>query len=268
MIGLLGFRMSMPEISLAAEGDFSARVERVLTDSPLIDGHNDLPERIRELFKNNLAAIDLGSNTSTLVFTNAEKPLATDIPRLRAGRVGAQFWSVWVSTELKGNDAVQATLEQIDLVKRITTMHPADLQMAYTAAEVREIHRAHKIASLIGIEGGHQINNSLGTLRQMYELGARYMTLSHTRNNSWVDAATDAPVHHGLAEFGKEVIREMNRLGMLVDLSHVSPEAMKAALAISEAPVIFSTPRPGRLWTIRATCRMMCCYWLGRTVAW
>jgi membrane dipeptidase len=154
--------------------------------------------------------------------------------------VGAQFWSVWVSSDLKGSDAVQATLEQIDLVKRMTAEHPADLQMAYTAAEVREIHRSRKIASLIGIEGGHQINNSLGTLREMYELGARYMTLSHTRNNSWVDSATDAPVHHGLTEFGKDVVGEMNRLGMLVDLSHVSPEAMKAALAISEAPVIFS----------------------------
>jgi membrane dipeptidase len=184
--------------------------------------------------------IDLQSDTSKLVLTNGATPLMTDIPRLRAGRVGAQIWSVWVSSDLKGSEAVQATLEQIDLVKRMAAKYPNDFQMAYTAADVRRIHGSHKIASLIGIEGGHQINNSLPTLRLMYELGARYMTLTHTRNTGWADSATDAPVHHGLTEFGKDVVREMNRLGMLVDLSHVSPEAMKAALAISEAPVIFS----------------------------
>ena len=143
-------------------------------------------------------------------------------------------------TELKGSDAVQATLEQIDLVKRMVAKYPDDFQMAYTTADVRQIHRSHKIASLIGIEGGHQINNSLASLRQMYELGARYMTLTHSRNTPWADSATDAPVPQGLTDFGKDVVREMNRLGMLVDLSHVSPEAMKAVLAISEAPVIFS----------------------------
>jgi membrane dipeptidase len=128
----------------------------------------------------------------------------------------------------------------MDLVKRMAARYPSDLEMAYTAADVRRIHRAHKIASMIGIEGGHQINNSLAVLRQMYDAGARYMTLTHTTNTAWADSATDAPVLHGLAPFGIEVIREMNRLGMLVDLSHVSPDTMRAALGVSEAPVIFS----------------------------
>jgi membrane dipeptidase len=132
------------------------------------------------------------------------------------------------------------TLEQMDLVKRMVARYPGDLEMAYTAADVRRIHRAHKIASMIGIEGGHQINNSLAALRQMYDAGARYMTLTHTLNTAWADSATDAPAHHGLTAFGIEVVREMNRLGMLVDLSHVSPDTMRAALAVSVAPVIFS----------------------------
>src|SRR5262249_27230548 len=155
----------------------------------------------------------------------------TDIPRLRAGGVGAQFWSVWVPSDSKDAMAVQLTLEQIDLVKRMTARYPADLEMAYTAADIVRIERAHRAASLIGIEGGHQINNSLGTLRQMYALGARYMTLTHSMNTAWADAATDAPAHHGLTAFGRAVVAEMNRLGMLVDLSHVSAETMKAALA-------------------------------------
>jgi len=164
----------------------------------------------------------------------------TDIPRLRKGLVGGQFWSVWVPVEVKGYAAVQATLEQIDLVKRIVARYPNDLDMAYTAADVRRIHRDGKVASMIGIEGGHQINDSLPVLRQMFELGARYMTLTHVLTTDWADAATDAPAHHGLTPFGQEVIREMNRLGMLVDLSHVSPDTMRAALAVTEAPVIFS----------------------------
>jgi membrane dipeptidase len=142
--------------------------------------------------------------------------------------------------DIKGFQAVQTTLEQIDLVKRLCARYPDDFAMAYSAADVHRIHQSHKVACLIGIEGGHQINNSLGVLRQMYDAGARYMTLTHTTNTDWADSATDTPVHHGLTTFGKEVIREMNRLGMLVDLSHVSPDTMKAALATSEAPVIFS----------------------------
>jgi membrane dipeptidase len=229
-------------VPLAAWGspDYPLRVEHVLSRTPLIDGHNDLPWEIRERFKGDLTALDLNSNTVRLPFPAGESPLMTDIPRLHAGHVGAQFWSVWTPTEMKGFEAVQVTLEQMDLVKRMAARYPGDLEMAYTAADVRRIHQAHKVASLIGIEGGHQINNSLAVLRQMYDAGARYMTLTHTSNTQWADSATDAPVHHGLTPFGVEVVREMNRLGMLVDLSHVSPETMKAALAVSESPVIFS----------------------------
>jgi membrane dipeptidase len=226
--------------AFAADGEFSSRVNRVLAGTPLIDGHNDLAWEIRDRSNGRLAAIDLKLDTSKIPVTTGMTPLMTDIPRLRAGRVGGQFWSVWVPPELKGSDAVQMSLEQIDLVKRMVARYPDDLQMAYTAADVLRIHRSGRIASLIGIEGGYQINNSLATLRQMYDLGARYMTLTHSRNTDWADSATDAPVHQGLTEFGKDVVREMNRLGMLVDLSHVSPETMKAVLAISEAPVIFS----------------------------
>jgi membrane dipeptidase len=236
----LGLWLAASATAAAAGNDYAARVARVLATTPLIDAHNDLPWELRDRSKGRLASIDLQSDTSKLPVPEGGAPLMTDIPRLRAGRVGGQFWSVWVPTELQGNDAVQATLEQIDLVKRMVAAYPADFQMAYTAADVRRIHRAGKIASLIGVEGGHQVNNSLATLRTLYDLGARYMTLTHTRNTDWVDSATDTPVHHGLTPFGAEVVREMNRLGMLVDLSHVSPEAMKAVLAVSEAPVIFS----------------------------
>jgi membrane dipeptidase len=164
----------------------------------------------------------------------------TDIPRLRTGLVGGQFWSVWVPVDIKGFEAVQTTLEQIDLVKRIAARYPADFEIAYTAADVRRIHKSGKVASLMGIEGGNQINDSLPVLRQMYDLGVRYMTLTHVLHTRWADSATDAPVHHGLTPFGVEVVHEMNRLGMLVDISHVSPETMRATLAVTQAPVIFS----------------------------
>jgi len=236
---LLGTLLAVSGVVDAAD-DFAARVDRVLAKTPLIDGHNDLPWELRDRSKGRLATIDLRSDTAKLPVPEGGAPLMTDIPRLRAGRVGGQFWSVWVPTDLEGNDAVQATLEQIDLVKRMVAAYPADFQMAYTAADIRRIHRSGKIASLIGVEGGHSINNSLATLRSMHGLGARYMTLTHTRNTGWADAATDTPAHQGLTPFGQEVVREMNRLGMLIDLSHVSPEAMKAVLAVTEAPVIFS----------------------------
>jgi len=239
-VAALGVLLAAAGITAAADNDFASRVDRILAATPLIDGHNDLPWELRDRTKGALASIDLRSDTTKLPVPAGGAPLMTDIPRLRAGRVGGQFWSVWVPTELKGNDAVQATLEQIDLVKRMVATYPADFQMAYTAADVRRIHRSGKIASLIGVEGGHSINGSLATLRTMYDLGARYMTLTHTQNTAWADSATDTPVHHGLTPFGLDVVREMNRLGMLVDLSHVSPEAMKAALAVTEAPVIFS----------------------------
>jgi membrane dipeptidase len=239
MVGVLGLLLWLPLVAWGAE-DYHRRVEQVLLRTPLVDGHNDLPWEIRDRFKSDLASVDLKADTTHLPFPAGGSPLMTDIPRLHAGRLGGQFWSVWIPSQMKGYEAVQTTLEQMDLVKRMAARYPDEFEMAYTAADVRRIHRAHKIASMIGIEGGHQINNSLAVLRQMYDAGARYMTLTHTINTAWADSATDAPVHHGLTPFGIEVVREMNRLGMMVDLSHVSPETMKAALAVSEAPVIFS----------------------------
>jgi membrane dipeptidase len=220
--------------------DFQQRVDHVLARTPLIDGHNDLPWEIRERFNGDLSAVDFSADTSHLPLKEGQSALMTDIPRLRAGHVGAQFWSVWIPANTPGYEAVQITLEQIDLVKRMTAHYPRDLEMAYGAADIRRIHKNGRIASLIGIEGGHQINNSLAVLRQMYDAGARYMTLTHSNNTAWADSATDNPVHHGLTAFGVEVVREMNRMGMLVDLSHVSADTMRAALRVSEAPVIFS----------------------------
>ena len=216
------------------------RLDRVLTQTPLIDGHNDLPWEIRERFGGDLAKVDLSANTAALPAPSGSLPMMTDIPRLRRGRVGAQFWSVFIPVEMKGPQAVQATLEQIDLVKAMCARYPHDLAMAYTAADIRRLHKARQIASLVGVEGGHQINDSLPVLRTYYDAGARYLTLTHSSNTAWADSATDMPVHHGLTAFGKEVVREMNRLGMLVDLAHVSEETMRAALAVTQAPVIFS----------------------------
>jgi membrane dipeptidase len=164
----------------------------------------------------------------------------TDIQRLRRGGVGGQFWSVFIPVEMQGPLAVQTTLEQIDIVRQMAERYPNDFEMAYSAADVRRIHKAGKIASLIGIEGGHQINHSLPVLREMYVAGARYMTLTHSSNTEWADSATDGPAHHGLTAFGREVVHEMNRLGMMVDLSHVSAETMRAVLNIVQAPVMFS----------------------------
>jgi membrane dipeptidase len=237
---LSGVALSLLALQLHAADDYQHRVEQVLAATPLIDGHNDLPEQIRGRLNMDLSAINLAADTSHLPPPPDEAPLMTDIPRLRAGMVGGQFWSVWIDSAAKGPQAIQMTLEEIDIVKRMTEAYPKDFEMAYTAADVRRIHKAHKIASLIGIEGGHQINNSLPALRQMYAAGARYMTLTHALNTPWADSATDTPVHHGLTPFGVQVVKEMNRMGMLVDLSHVSAETMKAALAVTAAPVIFS----------------------------
>lgn len=211
-----------------------ATVRALLRKSPLIDGHNDVPWQYRK-FTNNLDVVDFAADTGHL------KPTwATDIPRLRAGGVGGQFWSVYVPAKLPGAEALQATLEQIDVVHRLCARHPDALELALTADDIERIHRKGKIASLIGMEGGHSINNSLAALRMTYRLGARYMTLTHTKNTGWADAAGDEPRHHGLTQFGKEVVREMNRLGMLVDLSHVTDETMRDAINVSAAPVIFS----------------------------
>jgi membrane dipeptidase len=236
---VLGLMLCIPFSARAAD-DYQHRLEQVLQQTPLIDGHNDLPWEIRDRFKSDVAAVDLKSDTRRFPVDADQTPLMTDLPRLRSGMVGAQFWSVWIPVNVPGFEAVQMTLEQIDLVKRMAAQYPKDFEMAYTAADIRRVHKAHKIASLIGIEGGHQINNSLAVLRQMYDAGARYMTLTHSTNTAWADSATDAPAHKGLTPFGVEVVKEMNRIGMLVDLSHVSPDSMRAALAASEAPVIFS----------------------------
>jgi membrane dipeptidase len=227
--------------SYAAQDDAAlrARVDAVLARTPLIDGHNDLPWEIRTRFGSKLSTIDLAKDTSVLPHPDGPA-LMTDIPRLRAGHVGGQFWSVWVPADITGPQAVEMTVEQIDLVKRMAAAYPGVFEMAYTAQDVERIHRAGRIACMIGIEGGHQIDADLAVLRQMYDLGARYMTLTHTLDTPWADSATDNPAHHGLTTFGKDVVLEMNRLGMLVDLSHVSPDTMRAALAVTQAPIIFS----------------------------
>ncbi|MFB0517605.1 MAG: dipeptidase [Candidatus Neomarinimicrobiota bacterium] len=215
--------------------DFLQKARKILAEVPLIDGHNDTPWQYRDRAKNHLDAIDFSKDTGHL-----DPPMQTDLPRLRAGGVGGQFWSVWVPSGYPGPEAVQATLEQIDLVHRLVERYPDDLELALTADDIVRIHGSGKIASLIGIEGGHCINNSLAVLRQLYRAGARYMTITHNDNTAWAEAATAPPEHHGLTTFGKAVIQEMNRLGMLVDLSHVSPETMHAILDVTEAPVIFS----------------------------
>ena len=210
-----------------------ARAKALHKAVPLIDGHNDFPWALREANPaRDLDALDLRAHLAP--------PIMTDIPRLRAGGVGGQFWSVWVPPSLSGDAAVRTTLEQIDVVHRMVAKYPDTFQLALTADDVDRAFKAGKIASLIGMEGGHSINNSMATLRQMYAVGARYMTLTHTHNTDWADSATDKPEHHGLTPFGEAVVHEMNRLGMLVDLSHVSPETMAAALRVSKAPVIFS----------------------------
>jgi len=212
-----------------------ARVREILRKTPLIDGHNDVPWIYRDKAKDHLDQIDLAGDT-----TRREKPMQTDIPRLRKGGVGGVFWSVYVPTDLAGPRAVTAVLEQIDLVKRLVERYPETLELALTSSDVRRIHSTGKIASLIGMEGGHAIDDSLGVLRQMYACGARYMTLTHWENTAWADAGTDTPSRGGLSPFGELVVKEMNRLGMLVDLSHVSDATMNDALDISAAPIVFS----------------------------
>jgi membrane dipeptidase len=230
----LGTAAERSSAAMTNAADRIEQVRKILRETPLIDGHNDLPWQYRKR-SNDLSAIDLTIDNRKL-----NPPLATDIPRLRAGGVGGQFWSVYVPPTLPGPEAVQAVLEQIDVVHRLAARYPQTFELARTADDVERIHRQGKIASLIGMEGGHSINNSLAVLRMTYALGARYMTLTHTRNTDWADAAGDEPKHHGLTPFGLEVVHEMNRLGMLVDLSHVTDETMRAALAMSKAPVIFS----------------------------
>ncbi len=207
------------------------RARALLKKGPLIDGHNDYPWALREKAQRDLDKLDIA---------RPQPSIMTDIARLRSGGVGGQFWSVYVPAELAGQTAVTATLEQIDIVHRMMRKYPDTFELARTADDVEQIFRKGKIASLIGMEGGHSIDNSLGALRMFYELGARYMTLTHSRNLPWADSCSDEPVLGGLSGFGEQVVHEMNWLGMLVDLSHTSPETMADAIRVSEAPVIFS----------------------------
>ncbi len=211
-----------------------------LAAAPVWDGHNDVPEQLRDRRKNMLAGFDFTDTTNTADPAKGMGAMQTDLKRLRAGHVGAQFWSVYVSANLTDQQAVQATLEQLDVTKRLAARYPADLQLCMDSACVEGAWKKGRIASLMGMEGGHSIGGSLAVLRQMYELGARYMTLTHFKNTAWADSSTDTPVHGGLSPLGEDVVREMQRLGMLVDLAHVSEDTMLDTLRIAKAPVIVS----------------------------
>ena len=209
----------------------TASARELLSRHPILDGHNDLPWTLRVADEVDLDTTDLAAPVASI---------QTDWPRLARGGVGAQFWSVFVPADLEGEVAVTTTLEQIDLVHELIRRYPDTLELALTAADAERIMAAGRVASLIGAEGGHSIGSSLGTLRALYALGVRYMTLTHNRNLPWADSATDEPSAGGLTAFGREVVREMQRLGMLVDLSHVSPDTMRDALDTAEGPVLFS----------------------------
>ncbi|WP_111766674.1 dipeptidase [Nakamurella deserti] len=215
------------------------RIRTLLADHPVFDGHNDLPWALRTKAGYDLEAMDIAEPQPTL---------HTDIPRLRAGGVGAQFWSVYVPSDMPGSSAVTATLEQIDCVRRMVAKYPQTFALARTATEVRDIMGGGRIASLLGAEGGHSIDSSLGTLRMLRALGVAYMTLTHNHNTPWADSATDEPRSGGLSDVGRDIVREMNRIGMLVDISHVAPATMRDALATSSAPLIFS----------HSSCRALC----------
>ncbi len=216
---------------LASDQAFLERAMELHGQVPLIDGHNDLPWRYRTIANRAISAMDISEH---------QPRLHTDILRLRQGGVGGQFWSVFVPTSLDSSQYVSATMEQIDLVYNMIRRYPETFQLALDAEQVETAFDHGKIASMIGMEGGHSIGNSLATLRMFYRLGARYMTLTHSQNVQWADSCTDEPVSYGLSAFGREVVREMNRLGMLVDLSHVSPDTMRDSLDSTEAPVVFS----------------------------
>jgi membrane dipeptidase len=207
------------------------RAIRLIERSPLVDGHNDLPSQL----------LDRGGDLAKTDLAQPQSALQTDIPRLRAGHMGAQFWSAFVDADsVPTHAALRQGLRQIDMVHRMVAAYPRHFELARTANDITRIHHAGKIACLIGVEGGHAIENSLAALRMFYDLGVRYMTLTHFNTNDWADAATDSARHHGLTPFGKDVVREMNRLGMFVDLAHVSDATMRDAIATSVAPIIFS----------------------------
>ncbi len=213
------------------DSSVAVHVRLLLEEVPLVDGHNDLPWQIREKAGGDLDSLDI---------SEPQPELHTDIARLEAGQVGAQFFAAYVPAEKIADGATRFALMQIELIHRLVERYPATFVSATTAADIENAHAEGRIAALIGVEGGHAIEGSLDVLRALYDLGARYMTLTHWQSHAWADAATDDPLHHGLAPFGEKVVREMNRLGMLVDLSHVSDSTMMDALRITEAPVVYS----------------------------
>ena len=230
---MMSLYVSLVSAVLASQPDAALleRAKAILAEAPLIDGHNDLPSVILDAAQGDVTRFDLRER-------QIEFP--ADLPRLREGRVSAQFWSAFVDTSfMDTGESLRQCLREIDVIHRLVDRYP-ELELALTTDEIVRIRREGKIASLIGVEGGHAIEGSLAALRLLYALGARYMTLTHFRTIEWADSATDFPRHHGLTELGEEVVREMNRLGMLVDLSHVSPDSMRDALRVSRAPVMFS----------------------------
>lgn len=228
--------LSLAQTALAATLEQIARA--ALKASPVVDGHNDVPEQVRDRFDNDLSKFNFNDTTGT--GTTTAIPMHTDLARLKKGMVGGQFWSVYVPASLSEPEAVEAVTEQIDLVHRLVAAYPDRLALALTAADIEAGFKSGKIASLIGMEGGYAIGSSMGVLRQMYRAGARYMTLTHSKTTAWADSGTDVPKFDGLSPFGVEVVKEMNRIGMLVDLSHVSEATMMDTLDVAKAPVIFS----------------------------
>ena len=260
--------LSLLPVLAFAQPPKPARKPVVVTEAALeihnsgyvFDGHNDLPWELRRKDGLNFVAFDVAK---------PQPKLHTDIPRLRKGNVGAQFWSAYVPVDTaKKGTAVKTTFEQIDVVHRMMAQYPDTFELALNTDDIERIRKKGKIASLIGIEGGHSIDSSLELLRTMYRLGVRYMTLTHSENTPWADSCTDTPKVNGLSPFGVQVVTEMNRIGMLVDLSHVSPDCMKAALKATKAPVIFShssAPAPSPI--TRGTCRTTCSNWSRKTAA-
>lgn len=226
---LAGCAASAPGFAQGASDPALAQAYEVLRLTPVIDGHNDFPSQV----------LARGGSLDLVDLARPQPRLHTDLPRLIEGRVGAQFWSAYVTPDSMGIGALRHGLREIDTIHRMVERYP-ELELATTADDIERIQQAGRIASLIGVEGGHAIENSLSALRSFYQLGVRYLTLTHSRTIDWADSGTDTPRHGGLSPFGEEVIREMNRLGMFVDLSHTSPETMRDAIRVSDAPVIFS----------------------------
>ncbi|WP_027442637.1 dipeptidase [Erythrobacter cryptus] len=241
LLGAAALALAAPACAQALRAEeVAARANAALEAAPVFDGHNDVPNQLRDRFANRLADFDFTDTSATGASHPDGRAMHTDLARLRQGRVGAQFWSVYVPATKNEAEAVRQVLEQIDVTRRLIDRYPDDLQLATTADEVERAMMQGRIASLLGAEGGHAIGSSLAVLRQLHALGVRYLTLTHNANVPWADAATDTPEHDGLTDFGRAVVREMNRLGMLVDLSHVSEATMMDALDEARAPVIFS----------------------------